>query len=92
MPSCTVANWGSHQFMLWLPRSTLGQKTASRYCVDEEAFSMYHTRVHVLLTFDSDTEKPEDWDGAPAGGYRRWRPTGSVPGLAALCTAGRAEQ
>ena len=57
-----VANWGSHQLMLRLPRSVLDQETASRYCVDEEAFSMHPTREHVILTFDSEAEEPEDWD------------------------------
>ena len=57
-----VANWGSHQLMLRLPRNALDQETASRYRVDEEAFSMHSTGEHVILAFDSDTEEPEDWD------------------------------
>jgi hypothetical protein len=57
-----VANWGSHQLMLRLPQSVLKPETASRYCMDEEVFSMHLAREHVILTFDSETEEPECWD------------------------------
>lgn len=57
-----VANWGSHQLMLRLPRSVLPQETALRYAVEDEPFSVHITTEHLILAFDSETEEPEDWD------------------------------
>jgi hypothetical protein len=56
-----LANWGSRRFMLRLPRSLLDPEIASRYCVNEEAFSMLLTREHVILTFGFETDYSEDW-------------------------------
>ena len=55
-----VANWGTHQLMLRLPKSMLDQETASRYCMDEDVFGVHTTRDHVILSFNSETEDFED--------------------------------
>jgi hypothetical protein len=57
-----MANWGSHQLMLRLPRTILDQETASRYCVQDEVFCMHVTREHIILTFDSETDNVEEWE------------------------------
>ena len=97
-----LANWGTHQLMLRLPRSVLDPETASRYCMEEEAFSMHLTREHVILTFDSD-DKPEDWEEGEGWlaalvplradiAASDLRPKKPLPGLAALRTRRSAGQ
>lgn len=55
-----IANWGTHEFTLRLPRRLLDPKTAGRYCVDDAA----EARVaddNVILTFRSDAEGEGGW-------------------------------
>jgi hypothetical protein len=56
-----VANWGTHQFMLRLPRQILDPETASRYATAE----MAEVRVkgdHVILEFISRDEDGGEWE------------------------------
>jgi hypothetical protein len=55
-----VANWGTHRFMLRVPRRLLDTKAASLYCTGEE-LSLRAKGEHVLLEFVSDPEEPEDF-------------------------------
>ncbi len=55
-----VANWGTHRFMLRVPRRFLDTKVASVYCTGEE-LSLRVKGEHVLLEFVSDIEEAEGW-------------------------------
>lgn len=57
-----VANWGTHQLMLRLPRAILDQVTAVRYGVERGPFSVHATSEHIILAVSSHTEESEDWD------------------------------
>ncbi|MGQ0619689.1 MAG: hypothetical protein ACT4QA_07180 [Panacagrimonas sp.] len=57
-----VANWGTREFMLRLPRRSLDPELARRYCVGEAASVRVEKDV-VILSFDSeDDEGDEEWD------------------------------
>lgn len=56
-----VANWGTHQLMFRLPRSVLDQGIALSYVPGDGPFSVHPTREHFILSFNSDTQDPEDW-------------------------------
>ena len=55
-----VANWGSHQLMLRLPRQLLDLETAAAYCPGEGARA-WAKGDYVILSLDSEDEEPE-WD------------------------------
>jgi hypothetical protein len=55
-----VANWGTHRFMLRLPRWALEGKVLSAYCAGESA-SARETSDFVILDFQSDIEDG-DWE------------------------------
>ena len=55
-----VANWGSHQLMLRLPRAVLDHETALRYAVEDGPFYVHVAGEHLILPFDSEAEDPED--------------------------------
>ena len=48
-----VANWGSHEFMLRLPRTLLDPETAAHYCVEAPVATAHTTGEHVILSFSS---------------------------------------
>ncbi len=59
-----LANWGTHQLMLRLPRRVLGPEITSQYCAGGDEYGGLDaelTAEHVILSFYSDTEEPEDW-------------------------------
>jgi hypothetical protein len=56
-----VANWGTHELSLRLPRGLLDLKTAKRYCFSREA-SARKAGDFVILEFLSQEEGGEDWD------------------------------
>jgi len=55
-----VANWGTHQFMLRLPRELIDSATASRYDV-EEYLQVQTSGEHVILEFNSQ-EDESSWE------------------------------
>jgi hypothetical protein len=55
-----VANWGTHRFMLRLPRWTLKETALSAYCAGDSA-SARETSDFVILDFRSDDEEG-DWE------------------------------
>ena len=57
-----VANWGSHHLMLRLPKSVLDRTTVLHYAVKDGPLSVHATTEHLILSFDSQTEEPEDDD------------------------------
>jgi hypothetical protein len=56
-----LANWGTHELMLRLPRHLLVVSTAERYCLGESA-SARGKGDYTVLEFLSETEYPEDVD------------------------------
>ena len=56
-----VANWGTHELMLRLPRRLLDLATVSAYCT-EEALQAWTTSTHVIVSFRSQAEYGEDDD------------------------------
>ena len=62
-----IANWGTHQLMLRLPRRLLDLPTAARYCVDDDARART-AGDYVILEFLSQ-EEPDGWidDGEGEG-------------------------
>lgn len=56
-----VANWGTHELMLRLPRGSLDARSISRYCEQCEFFSATTTAEHVILSFQSQADEPEDY-------------------------------
>src|SRR5208337_3047948 len=55
-----VANWGTHRFMLRLPRRALQETPLSAYCAGDSA-SARETSDFVILEFQSDDEG-DDWE------------------------------
>jgi hypothetical protein len=53
-----LANWGTHELMLRLPRQALPLRAAKAYCVGEVA-SVRTKGDHIILTFRSDDEDGE---------------------------------
>jgi hypothetical protein len=56
-----VANWGTHELSLRLPRRVLDLKAAERYCCSREAAAR-SAGDFVILEFLSQEEGGEDWD------------------------------
>lgn len=56
-----VANWGTRELQLRLPRSLFDPAQAEPY-LNEETLSLRTTREHVLLTFRVDREDEADWE------------------------------
>jgi len=56
-----LANWGTHELMLRLPRHLLAVSTAKRYCRGESA-SARGKGDFTILEFLSETDDPEDVD------------------------------
>ncbi len=56
-----IANWGTHELMIRLPRQVLDLRTAKRYCRGETA-SARSKSDSVILTFLSEDEDSGDWD------------------------------
>jgi hypothetical protein len=63
-----VANWGTHRFMLRLPRQLLAPEAAAPYFVAEGA-SVLETAEHLILEFLSEDEEREFDDDAEADGW-----------------------
>lgn len=55
-----VANWGTHHFMLRLPRSLFDPGQAQTFAVTEE-FNVHTTADHVILEFLSHDDEGMDW-------------------------------
>ena len=55
-----VANWGTHWFMLRLPRKLLDWREVSEYLL-EDGIEGWQTSEHVVLSWTSETEEP-DWE------------------------------
>ncbi|MPZ00911.1 MAG: hypothetical protein GEU97_23665 [Actinophytocola sp.] len=75
-----LANWGTRQIMLRLPRSVVGLADVERYCVGEYVDAWTAGEFLVLaLTSEDD---PDDWDYEPHGSL------GAIVGVRAELTAG----
>lgn len=48
-----VANWGSHELALRLPRAALSIEIAARYCVADSTATVRATETHLILAFDA---------------------------------------
>ena len=66
-----VANWGTHQCMLRLPRPQLDPHVASRYCPDDEVAALHTTADHVILDLTSYEEEMMTWEESS----ERWLPS-----------------
>ena len=55
-----VANWGTHWFMLRLPRKLLDWREVSEYLL-EDGIEGWQTSEHVVISWTSETEEP-DWE------------------------------
>lgn len=55
-----LANWGTQELMLRLPRSVLPLETAKAYCAGERA-SVRAGRDHIVLGFRSEEEEGSEW-------------------------------
>jgi hypothetical protein len=60
-----VANWGTHRFMLRLPKRLFDRAAAEPYSVPD-ALAANATREHVILDFHSETEDAEDFEEGEA--------------------------
>ena len=56
-----VANWGTRELMLRLPRQLVDAKAAGRYCT-KYGLCLRAKGKHVVLEFTSETEDYDDWD------------------------------
>jgi hypothetical protein len=56
-----LANWGTHRFMLRLPRRFLDPRLARPYCAGEAA-SIRATSEHVILDLETRDEEGGDWE------------------------------
>ena len=56
-----LANWGTRQVMLRLPREMLDLETAAQYCGTDTA-SLTETDSHLILSLYVDREPDDDWD------------------------------
>jgi len=56
-----VANWGTRELMLRLPRQLLDRKAAGQYCAGE-TLALRAKGKHVVLEFTFQTEDKVDWD------------------------------
>ncbi len=56
-----VANWGTHRFMLRLPRGCFDLAATKPYCVPH-CLQARATKEHVVLTFCSQEEAGGDWE------------------------------
>ena len=61
-----LANWGTREIMLRVPRSLLDLETAGRYCPDEWAMARA-AGEHVILAYRSEEEDGGGWAEAPEG-------------------------
>lgn len=60
-----VTNWGTHRFMLKIPRDLMDVETAQLYGGD--CFDLYPDTTHVILDFTSRDESGEDDDAFDTG-------------------------
>ena len=56
-----VANWGTHRFMLRLPKALIDVREVKRYC-GPNYFSARAAGDSLILDFHSETEEYEDWE------------------------------
>src|SRR5437870_3196300 len=63
-----VANWGTHELMLRLPRRLLNRADAAAYCTSE-SLQARSTAEHVILDFRSEDESGADFDEGDGGGW-----------------------
>jgi hypothetical protein len=56
-----LANWGTRQLMLRLPRGVLDAETAQRYCYTDTA-SITETDSHLILSLYVDRDPDDYWD------------------------------
>jgi hypothetical protein len=56
-----VANWGTHQLMLRVPRRLIDLKAAEAYAA-EPCLEIVTTAEHVVFNFLGNTEEPEGWE------------------------------
>jgi hypothetical protein len=61
-----LANWGTRQLMLRIPRAALDLKTAKRYCGGGPAVARLKGRF-LLLAFTTDEEGADGWDDDGSG-------------------------
>ncbi|MFC8847189.1 MULTISPECIES: hypothetical protein [unclassified Micromonospora] len=61
-----LANWGTRQLMIRLPRTSLDLPTARRYC-DSEAASAWAAGDRVVIDLTDDDEDGDEWIGDEVG-------------------------
>jgi len=60
-----VTNWGTHQFMLKIPRKLIDLDLASQYCIGD-SWTIYEKGDYLIFDFTSETE---DYDWEEGEGY-----------------------
>lgn len=60
-----VTNWGTHQFMLRIPRKLIDLDLASQYCIGD-SWTIYKKGDYLIFDFTSETE---DYDWEEGEGY-----------------------
>jgi len=60
-----VTNWGTHQFMLRIPRKLIDLDLASQYCIGD-SWTIYEKGDYLIFDFTSETE---DYDWEEGEGY-----------------------
>jgi hypothetical protein len=55
-----VANWGTHKFMLRMPKKILGRRECAPYCKGD-SLRVWTAQEHVILSFDAE-ELESDWE------------------------------
>lgn len=56
-----LANWGTHQIMLRMPRAVLDPEVARQYSVDDQV-SVSVTDEHLIIELTSEDDEAEDWE------------------------------
>jgi hypothetical protein len=64
-----VANWGTHDLMLRIPRRFLDVDAVEAYC-DGEVLSLTARKEHVVLDFSSEDESGDEWSAG-----EQWMPS-----------------
>jgi hypothetical protein len=59
---CYVANWGTHQFAMRLPKRLVDMEALKRFHLDEELASVRSAGEHVIVSIHRNEIEYEEWD------------------------------
>jgi hypothetical protein len=59
---CYVANWGTHQLAMRLPKRLVDLEALKRFDLDEDLASIRSAGEHVIVSINRDETEEEDWD------------------------------